>query len=450
MRVTPSSRRQLRLASSSFIILFLVAMGLVLWLSREYSARFDWTRGARNSLSEASATLLERLDKPIKITAYATEDKDLRLTIRDLVGRYQQRRADLSLEFVDPTREPARVREAGVRSNGELIVEYGGARESLQRLDEESLTNALARLGRGGERWVVFLSGHGERSPERQANHDLSDWANSLQKRGLKTRSLTLGEISQIPKNTSVLVIASPRVKLLPGEVQAVLDFVKGGGNLVWLHDPGDLFGLAPVAEYLGIEFVSGVIVDPVAQALIGSNTPDFVLITPGQYGQPSVVRGLTINTLFPEAAAISHLDKNHWRAQALFQTNEATWAESTPLRGEIRFDKGKDRQGPLVLGLALTREVEDREQRVVVVGDGDFLSNAFLGNGGNLDLGLNLVNWASQDDQLIDIPARSAPDAQLNLSRSAERVIRLTAFPILPLLFIGGGVWVWLRRRKR
>jgi ABC-type uncharacterized transport system involved in gliding motility auxiliary subunit len=447
MRVSRESRLKLRLASTGFVLLLLAAVGLGLFLTRDYHQRFDWSHGARHSLSEATVTLLDRLDQPIKITAFATEQRELRRGIGDLVERYRLRRPDIEFEFVDPDRQPSRVREAGIRYDGELVVEYGGARESLSQASEETLTNALARLGRGGERWIVFLGGHGERSPDRQANHDLSDWAAHLAKRGLRTRSLLLGENPQVPQNTAVLVIAGPRVKLLPGEVKAIEDYLLGGGNLLWLHDPGPLHGLAPVAELLGVEFAPGVIVDPVSQTRTGA-APEFVVIA--RYGQHPAVRGFGLTTLFPEAAALTHTERKGWRAEVLLDTAPAAWAESGARQGEPRYDPGRDLAGPLTLALALTREIEDREQRVIVVGDGDFLSNSFLGNGGNLDLGMNLVNWVIRDDAYINIPARSAPDVSLDLSHTAQLVIAVGFLFVLPLALVGGGVAVWWRRRKR
>ncbi|HEX9627524.1 MAG TPA: GldG family protein [Acidiferrobacterales bacterium] len=447
MRASRESLLRLRLASTGFVLLLLAAVGLTLFLTREYHQRFDWTHGARQSLSEASLALLEGLDQPIRITAFATEQRELRRGILDLVERYQRRRPDIVLEFVDPDKQPARVRETGIRFDGELVVEYGGAKESLSQASEEALTNALARLGRGGERWIVFLGGHGERSPDRQANHDLSDWAAHLAKRGLKTRSLLLGENAQVPQNTAVLVIAGPRVKLLAGEIKAIEAYLHGGGNLLWLHDPGPLHGLAPVAELLGVEFTPGVIVDPLSQARTGA-APDFVVVT--RYGQHPAVRGFGLTALFPEAAALSHTERKGWRAEVLLDTPPSAWAESGTRQDASRYDAGQDRPGPLTLALALTREIEEREQRVVVVGDGDFLSNSFLGNGGNLDLGMNLVNWASRDDSYINVPARSAPDTSLDLSHTAQLVIAMGFLLVLPLALIGGGVGVWWRRRKR
>ena len=86
----------------------------------------------------------------------------------------------------------------------------------------------------------------------------------------------------------------------------------------------------------------------------------------------------------------------------------------------------------------------------MVVLGDGDFLSNAFLGNGGNLDLGLNLINWLSSDDELIAIPARTSPDTQLVLSEVAVATIGLAFLAVLPLGLAAAGFVIWYRRRRR
>ena len=128
---------------------------------------------------------------------------------------------------------------------------------------------------------------------------------------------------------------------------------------------------------------------------------------------------------------------------------------------GEIRFDEGTDeRAGPLEIGIALTRETETsgdtsgeeitREQRIVVIGDGDFLSNAYLGNGGNLALGLNIIQWLTHDDAFIAIQPKTAPDQTLVLDRNAQIAISLGFLLALPLALLIAGLAIWLRRRKR
>lgn len=446
MRASSQSRRQLRLASTGFIVLSLLAAGMVLWLSRDYHLQFDWTHGARNTLSEASRNLLATLDKPLTVTAFASEQGGLRKRINDFVGRYRQYKPDVVLDYVDPNIDPARVRAANVRIDGELVLEYNGRRENLNQLTEEAFTNALARLGRGGERWVVFVSGHGERSPERPANHDLSTWAGQLNKRGLKTRAITLGNTA-IPQNTSVLVIAGPRARLLAGEAKQIEQYLARGGNLLWLTDPGTLHGLERVAEMLGVEFQRGMIVDPTSQAITGT-AANFIVTT--RYGTHPAVQGFELMTLFPETAGLSVQAPKGWEAQTILDTAPTAWIETGALDKNIRFDAGADIRGPVVFASALTRKQENREQRVAIVGDGDFLSNAFIGNGGNIELGMNLVNWLGADDAYINVPALTAPDLRLSLSQNVQIAIALGFLVVIPLGLLAGGVTIWWRRRKR
>jgi ABC-type uncharacterized transport system involved in gliding motility auxiliary subunit len=86
----------------------------------------------------------------------------------------------------------------------------------------------------------------------------------------------------------------------------------------------------------------------------------------------------------------------------------------------------------------------------VAVIGDGDFLSNTYLGNSGNLDLGLRLFTWLTGDDELIAITARTAPDATLELSRAATLAIGFGFLFVLPVLLLAAGGRIWYRRRRR
>jgi ABC-type uncharacterized transport system involved in gliding motility auxiliary subunit len=98
----------------------------------------------------------------------------------------------------------------------------------------------------------------------------------------------------------------------------------------------------------------------------------------------------------------------------------------------------------------AADQKADAATQRVVVVADGDFASNSFLGLGGNLQLALNIVNWLSSDDVLIDIPARTAPDLSLQLSKTAIMLIGGGFLLLLPALLLGSGLFIWFRRRRR
>ena len=147
------------------------------------------------------------------------------------------------------------------------------------------------------------------------------------------------------------------------------------------------------------------------------------------------------------------------WQAAPLAIVGEQGWLEQGELEAPVVFDKQTDLLGPVTLALALTRERTEtalnrenlapmRSQRAVIVGDGDFLANAYLGNGGNRQLGLNIINWLAGDEQMINIEPIAAKDTELNLSDRHALIMALGFLLLLPLAFaITGGV-IWWRRR--
>jgi len=457
MRVTRKSRLRIRLENVLFVVLFLAAMGLLAWLSTRYNLQADWTAGGRNTLSAASQALLDRLEGAVRITAYAREEEVLRSRIRDLVERYRRHKGDMELRFVDPDNVPDKIRELGIAVDGELVIEYAGRSEHLQSHTEQAMTNALQRVTRTGERRLVFITGHGERRPLGQANHDLGDWGRQLEQRGFRLEGLNLAERGAIPEETAVLVLAGPQVNLLPGEVQIIQGYVERGGNLLWLADPGSLRGLGPLAEQLGLEFQPGVIVDPTTQ-IFGIDNPAMALVS--GYPFHPLTQDFDLLTVYPQAVGILADPPAPWESRPFLTTSGHAWSETGDLAGEVRFEEETDLSGPLDIGVALTRDLTAGEpssdeagrqtQRIAVVGDGDFLSNAFLGNGGNLDMGLSLANWLASDDALIAVPAKVAPDLSLALSKTQAAVIGIGYLVGAPLLLLVAGLFIWMRRRRR
>ena len=449
MKNTPKLRSRLRLHSVIFLALFLTAIGLLAHLTREHPAQWDITRNGRNSLSQASLDTLKSLPGPISITAYATQQDprlgDVRKIIREFVGLYSRAKPDLVLRFVDPAEQPQQTRTAGIQANGEMVVEYRGRSEHLTNLNEQALTSLLTRLARTGKRQAFYLDGHGERKLDGMANHDLGDFGRKLAATGFKTAALNLALAQEVPDNASLLLIAGPQVDLQPGEVEKLKSYLDKGGNLLWLIDQEPLHGLQPLAESLGLVLTPGTVVDPAAQQL--SATPSIAL--GAVYGRHPATEGFNLVTAFPFARQIGVEEGKSWRATPLVEVAPQGWVETGKINDSIAFDKDRDTPGPVTIAVALERSVEDKNQRIVVVGNGGFLSNTYLGNGGNLGLGLNLFNWLAGDDKLITIPTKAALDTSLNLSKTAAAVIAIGFLIALPLAFVAAGIGIWWRRRK-
>lgn len=459
MLITSKTRLYSRINSTVMLVLIVSLAGLLGWLSTLHPWQSDWTRGGRHTLSDVSKQVLAKMDGPIEITAYAREDVGLRDAIKKIVGRYQLVKPDIKLHpFVNPDAVPDEIRNLGISGDGELVIRYRDRSQHVQSDDEEEFTNALYRLARGAEHWLAFIEGHGERSPLGQANFDLNTWVQQLTNRGFRIQPLNLANIQAIPENTQVLVIAGPRVDFLPGETSLITDYLEKGGNLLWLTDPpGTLHNLDALADQLQIRIEPGTIMDFAGQ-LIGLDDPTIVLQTSSLYPPHPVTQGFDYTTIFPAATAVTFAENDIWEIRPLITTGDHTWLETGNLEGEVNFDEASDKAEPLAIGISLEREMEldesenrvRKQQRIVVVGDGDFLSNTYVNNGGNLDLGMRIINWLGSDDDFITIPARITKDTQLELSPFAGVIIGFGFLIILPIALLTIGLTIWWRRRKR
>ncbi|HHA18973.1 MAG TPA: mucin 2, partial [Methylophaga sp.] len=359
--------------------------------------------------------------------------------------------------YINPDFSPELVRQLNIQQQGEMVISLGKQQQHVIDFSEQSLTNALIAVSRQQEQWLVFIEGHGERSPLHTANYNLSVWGEQLKQKGFKIQLLNLVEHSQIPANTAAVIIASSEREWLAGEIDIIKNYIADGGNLLWLSEPESNRYLTSLAEQLGIEFIPGTVIDPNAE-MLGISDPQFVLIT--DYANHPVGVATSGVTIFPQAVALeSTIENSDWQFLPLLTTQSNTWSKTNSVEQQtdrtLTFELGTDTAGPLHLGYLLTHidddnSENDSEQRIAIIGDGDFLSNTYIGNGSNLELGIGLMNWLAGDDNLIIIPVKTTIDNQLELTQMQSLFIGLGFLIILPVFLLSIGFWLWWYRRKQ
>ena len=464
------NKNQTRVQQLTSALLFLAILVSLGWLSTRFKVEADWTAGNRNTLTPASQRLLTSMPDPIKFVAFVYPTADIRREVESRIERYQRFKSDVTLEWVDPSTQPQKVKEYNVSASGEVVIEYQGRRENLHALSEQTITTALQRLSSGGERWVVFLEGHGERSINEKERDGYSQFAQDLRDKGIKVRTLNLATDPRVPDNASVLVIAAPGKSLLDGEQKLVLDYLDKGGNVLWLADPERDPGAPKIAEQLGIEWLkgTGILLDSAALGL-----PPFVYVTT-HYPPNPITRDFAENALFPLVRGMNAKGANGWTAEPMLTTSDQAWLETGDLNGDIALDENKgDTKGPLTIGVTLTRVVKaqdakagadkkpddkatdkkddaPKQQRAAVIGDSDFLSNAYYGQLGNSALGMNVAQWLSSRDAQLNIEVPKAPDTALFLPPWASILIGTGFVFLLPIALLGAGIGRWAYRRRR
>ena len=446
MEINPKTRFQLSANYWLFVALLLLTTVLLGAVTRIYHTGWDVTLNGRNSLSAGSIAQLKKLQQPVEVIVYAGADSRISDSVKLFFVPYQRLKPNLTLRFIDPDEQPTLARTAGIQQAGEAIVHFGKRSERLSSYNEAAFMNLLLRLARDTERFVMYLDGHGERKLDGAANHDLGDFGMQLSNRGFKSGPLNLVLAQEVPRNASMLLISHPQVDLHPAEIAKLKQFIQRGGNLLWLVDTGPLHGLLALSEQLGIAFSEGAVIDLQAKEM----NADATVSIGASYGQHPLLENFRLLTLFPYAREVLPLEtETAWMATPLIQVAARGWLESGALDKSVKFDKGHDKSGPISIAVALQRTVDERVQRVVVIGNGHFLANQFLGNGGNLDLGINAVNWLAGDDNLIAIQPRPTQDTQIQFSENTKMGLVILFLLLIPLCLLALGGRVWWRRRK-
>jgi hypothetical protein len=282
------------------------------------------------------------------------------------------------------------------------------------------------------------------------AARDLGRFAEVLRRRGFRLQPLDLTTAGAVPDNTHLLLVSAPAIELFPGEAGLLVSFLKRGGNLLWLMDPGDLGGLEPLAAYLGIEPLPGLMVDANVSEL---NIQDPTVAMVADFPDHPLTRGLSAHALFPGAVSFSNGAGDGWSAATPLRTRKNSWNETGPVRGDvIRDEELGELPGPLPLAIALSRPAPGSsagEQRILVMGDGDFLSNAHLETSGNRDLALHLVQWLTAPAGVRGAPSRDYPDQELALTRNQILLVGGGSLVALPALLFATGLIIHWRRRR-
>ncbi|HAF00002.1 MAG TPA: ABC transporter [Methylophilaceae bacterium] len=463
MKINRNLRLQLLLQNWLFVVIFLVLVVMLGYLATLYRSAVDITQANRNLLTQGSINVLNQMKGPIHVTVYATNDDanngdTFRKGVVDFVARYQRAKKDTFLKFINPSEEPKLAQDAGVKVDGEIVVEYNKRTEHINPpVAEQEMTNLLVRLSRTNNQPVMYLDGHGERNLLGVKNFDIGEFGKQLEKKGFKFANPDLTIAQGVPSNGAMLVIASPQVDVSEVEAKKIKAYIEAGGNVLWLLDDNNVRGLKEVADYLGLSISPGIVVDKSASQYGADPKVAFA----SNYGDHAITKNFMLRTLFPEAHEIDAKASFElgWKVARLVDVAPNGWLESDVIPHDaknlkVSYDKSKDKAGPINIGVALEREYGKKGQRIVVMGNANFLSNTFITNGGNLDLGINIINWLAGDDKLITI--QPMPLKDINVTIPSDDKGRLVAWMVfhgfqyfIPLGFFVTGFYLWWKRRK-
>jgi ABC-type uncharacterized transport system involved in gliding motility auxiliary subunit len=454
------------------IVLVLAILGLVNYFLSKNHYRMDFTVAKLHSLSDQSVSVLKNLKTDISFKCFFREGNYGRAAMENLLKIYAYHSGRIKYEFIDPDKNPGLVKRYDVTQDGTTIIEAGDKESRITTTSEEDVTNALIKATRAQKKVIYFLEGHGEDSVEETGDNGFSTVKTELEKLGYEVKKQNLALADRFPKDCALLVVPGPQKDLLPNEYETIRTYIKDGGRVLFMVDPETATTLPAFLADYGFKLENDIVVDTVSRLLGG----DYFMPVVSEYESHAITDKFGYATFFPFARSVEVAENKPEGATLtiLAKTSPNSWSERELDQKEVKFTPDKDKQGPIGLAAVSTfktkapepspapaetkpgetapapkPEAVEKEARIAVVGDSDFVKNRYYGLSGNGNFFLNIANWLTEEADLIAIQPKTQTPRTIQITPSQGRLLFLVSVILLPLAVLLLGVSVWVRRRS-
>ncbi|MFA5060290.1 MAG: GldG family protein [Candidatus Omnitrophota bacterium] len=435
----------------------------------EYNVRFDLTQYKQHTLNPETISIVKSIKKDVRlIVLYVGIPPGY---IQDLLAEYQKLNPKyIKAQVIDPLEQLGSAAEFGntIRADEKkAVVLCDKERQDIDfteaPLTEEMLTTAIVQVGRD-KRKICFVAGHNEYSIHDTKPEGLSIFNALLNENNCITQETLLEATKEIPKDCDVLVIAGPKSALSPLEDKLVQDYLEGGGKALFLIES------TPMAEEGSVLTEQDRQKNPPFNNLLnrwGFKINDDVAVDlenhagqdvgcPATRNYPKhkeIVDGLDY-TFYIRPRSISLLTdaSSTIRVAPLVLTSSGknSWAE-TNRNLQVKFEQGQDDPGPVIIAAVSWEPKNDQRKsdtKVIVFGDGEFLTNNFISQYSNAEIASNAISWLSELDKDISLKSKDIKIHQLNLTSQQKRIVIVLLFSV-PLLIALIGLFIWKKQGR-
>ncbi|MCA9582207.1 MAG: hypothetical protein KC416_10470, partial [Myxococcales bacterium] len=316
------------------------------------------------------------------------------------------------------------------------------------------------------KREVHFTVGHGERSdtsfkdtPEGTGTTEL---ASALRRANVTMKNLGIsqGLANEVPEGAPAVLVVGPRTPFLPEENGALERYIRAGGRVVIMVDPQDDHGLSPLLESFHLSLLKGTLASETNHTRRTFTPADRGLVFTKRYSShPTVTLASRhqneLATVFVHGGAVSKTELEGDGGGAIqfpIRSGHGFWLD---LDGN--FERGPEE--PLtnanmmaVVTVPVPGNAADgskKEGRLVVIADGDFVTDQVIRNPGNSFVLNDILKWMLGEEEIVSVAA-SEEDIPIEHTREEDKVwfyATTVGVPLIPLAF---GIAVALRRRRK
>lgn len=366
-------------------------------------------------------------------------------------------------QIIDLTPEDNRFVRQVTRESGEKMF--------LRQFDDMRRDPSEAEISAAFKRMVMelptvgFLTGHGERDMNLYRDRDYACFARdkrfryALLNQGFDVQEVNLNE--DIPTVVNILVIADMAKPLTGEEMERLQRYIDRGGNLFIVGDPNSRDYMNPLTQLFGVELMEGVLVKPTENF-----QPDLVMSrpTPGALELSyfyETMDNWKMSAVMPGAAGLKYTEDKGFKVTPVLQADTlGVWNELETINfidDTVRFNPAVGEIEQLyTTAVALSRPMGDREQKIVILGDADCISNVELFKSreevesGNFYIILGSFSWLSDGEAPVDVRRPKSIDNRLFLGKTGVKVTDILFKWFIPIALLIGAIFVSIRRRGR
>jgi hypothetical protein len=460
-------------ASLALAVVFLFSINYVV---NERNHKRDLSYFKTTTPSAGTLRMVGGLGTPVTAYLFYPQVNEVLDQVRPYFDQVAEASGQLTVEVRDHALSPALAREHRVRGNGHVLlvkdeggtaqaeqfeigVELDAARSRLKKLDA-TFQQSFTRLTRQ-RRELQLTTGHDELTdPNVQATdptEETKDLMAALRRSNITTRRLGMaqGLANEVPAEAPAVAVVGPRKPFMREEAEALLTYVRRGGRVAVMVDPDVDHGLDPLLRPLGLQLAEGIVASE-RQHFRRTQTPaDRANIYSNRYtAHPTVTmasrHSSRVATVFVRAGSI----ERHEGSDVLegihvvfpLKSSGAVWLDTD---GTFERNPETESQKQVNLMAAVTVPNPDGEEgRLVLVPDGNFISDALIRNPGNGLVFGDIMQWLIGEEQIVG-DVSSEEDIRIEHTRDEDKIwFYATSFGA-PLPLLGVGMWMAVRRRR-
>ena len=458
-----------------------IALALVFLFSMNYVAykkdeKKDLSYFQTTKPSDGTLRMVKKLGEKIDILLFFPKVNEVLEQAQPYFTAIDKASPKLSLKVKDHALVPKLASQHKVQGNGYAVLLKGEgkgqqaekfqigttleeARNNLKKLDGR-FQKALAALAQR-RRELYFTAGHDERSASGIDGDGpglrISELKTALERSNIRMETLGMaqGLSNDVPKKAPAVAVVGPRTPFLPEEAQSLLRYVKGGGRLMVMLDPGVEHGLEPLLEGLGLEVLPGTVCSEKQHLRRKFNASDKGIVFANKYSSHPTVTVASRNSsrvasIFLEGVALKRKPGNEItkKLTVVFPIKSAA-GFFRDLNGNYTQDAGEAAEQLNMMAAVAVPTPGKEDGRAVIIGDGDFITDQLIRSPGNAFVLSDMMRWLIGEEQIVG-DTTTEEDVKIEHTKEEDKIwFYATSFGA-PVPLLGLGVWMAMRRRRR